>query len=214
MRLDDCQQPRHELGGEVDVTRPLDVAADGVQEPQRPVGGVVLERAGVCRVREHALAQRGRVAQQEPPALVLAPGLEEQALVGGHRVSRPVAEPRVARDDGRPGDDELVGGESEQGARLVHGSRSPHECPRAGACRRDDLGARRRHVGGIARPGQHRVRVARHELGPERARVPEILAVVQPARRLFAVADAGVPLASGLEAGARDAVRALEHVAV
>ena len=47
MRVDDIDQPIRELGREVEIARALDVPADGVQEPERAVGGVVLERARV-----------------------------------------------------------------------------------------------------------------------------------------------------------------------
>ena len=58
MRLDHLDEPGHELGREVDVLRPLDVAADGMQEPERSVGGVVLERA---RVGPHLGLRPGRL---------------------------------------------------------------------------------------------------------------------------------------------------------
>jgi len=87
VRVDDFEQYRREFRGQVEITGALHVAADCLEEPERAVDRVVLERPGVGRIGEHALAHRGRVAGQYPPAFVEAIRLEEQALVRGHRVA-------------------------------------------------------------------------------------------------------------------------------
>ena len=53
--VDDLLERRRELGAEVVVARHGDVTAERVDEPERAVRGVVLERAGVGGVREHPL---------------------------------------------------------------------------------------------------------------------------------------------------------------
>ena len=85
-------------------------------EPERAVRGVVLEGARVRRVREHPLGHGGGRTAEARTALVPPVGGQEQALVGGHQVARPLAEPGVARDGGRAAgalDHELVRGEDE-----------------------------------------------------------------------------------------------------
>ena len=179
------------------------------------VGGVVLERARVGRVGEHPLAERRRRAPQQLAPLVGPAGLEQQPLVRGHRVARPLAEPGVAGDDGRPGDDELVGGERQRGRPSSPAAFARRTISRACARRgRDDVlrrGRRRRR-----RSSPRRARSAYppgSSVGAERAGVPEILAVGEAAGGLLAVADARVPLAGGREPRPGHAVGALEDVA-
>ncbi len=193
------------------------MAVDGVHEPQRAVGGVVLQGAGVGRVGQHALGDRAAGPQQRSAALVVAAGGEEQALVRGHRVARPLAEPRVAGRGGGPaggGDDELVGGEHELRLHVVDRVRRLQQARRPGPRGRDDLHAGRRLVAERRGPGLDRDGLARCELGAEAAGGPHVLAVAEAALRLRAQPDAGVPLAAGRPAGAADAVGALEDRAV
>ncbi len=99
-----------------------DVAVDRVDEPERAVDRVVLERSGVGRVREHALGDGRGGRPQHLASLVVAVRREVEALVRGHQVARPLAEPRIPRDGGRPpagGDRELVGREHELRVDLV-----------------------------------------------------------------------------------------------
>ena len=101
-RRDDAEtisvERRGELGREVVVTGHRHVAAERMDEPERPVGRVVLERPRVGRVREHALGDGGGRAAQHARALVEPPRGEEEPLVRRHHVARPFAEPRVAGD--------------------------------------------------------------------------------------------------------------------
>ena len=74
-----------------------------VDEPERAVDRVVLERAGVGRVREHPLGDRRGRRAQHLAALVVPVRRQVEPLVRGHQVARPLAEPRVAGDRGRAG---------------------------------------------------------------------------------------------------------------
>ena len=84
------------------------MAADRVQEPEGRVSCVVFDSCGIAGVDEHALRERPRRSEQQRSSLGLAPGLEEEAFVRGHRVAGPIAEPRVAGDDRRARHDELI----------------------------------------------------------------------------------------------------------
>ena len=58
---------RRKLGAEVRVAGDGQVATEGVHEPERAVGGVVLERPGVRGVGEHPF-RYGRGGSAETPA--------------------------------------------------------------------------------------------------------------------------------------------------
>ncbi len=77
VRVDDLEQRRCQFRGEIEVAGALDMTADRLQEPERAVDRVVLERPGVGRVREHALAHRRGVAEPQSAPLVGSVGLEE-----------------------------------------------------------------------------------------------------------------------------------------
>ena len=168
-----------ELGAELVVAGDGRLPADGVDEPQRAVDGVVLERAGVGGVREHPLRHRRRGRAQHLAALVVAVGREVEAFVRRHQVARPLAEPRIAGDRCRAGrgrDRELVGGEHELRVDRVGWRRAPqHELARAAPRRSDDLlGLRQRAVERRGR-SRHLVRLACVQLDRERAGSPEVL---------------------------------------
>ena len=113
----DLLERRGELGAEVVVPRHVDVAAERVHEPERPVAGVVLERARVGGVREHALGERRRRTLQRaraPPrrdrSRGTAPRTRSSRRVTTHRTTgtrRPPwgrrARPRTGRRRGRAG---------------------------------------------------------------------------------------------------------------
>ena len=157
------------------VTR--DVPPERVEEPERAVDRVVLERPGVGGVREHPLGDgRGR-APQHLAALVGAAGREEQALVRGHQVARPLAEPRVAGDRGRAGrrSRSRTGRRRARAARRRRRSRPPRATSARPGARRaaHDRGrpaaARRRTA---PRPPSPRARRPASSSARERARRP------------------------------------------
>ena len=130
MVVDDAEQVVGQRRRQVVVAGERNVTVDRVQEPQRAVDGVVLRAAGVGRVRQHPLRERLRRPEQQAASLVDAAGGQQQPLVGGHGVAGPVAEPRVAGDDGGTLDDQLVRGQGELCAGLVLGSRGGDDHPR------------------------------------------------------------------------------------
>ena len=80
VRVDDRVERRVELREQIDIAGRGDMAPH-VDEPQRAVGGVVLEPARVGSVGKHALRHRGRRAQEKIAALLGAPRAEEKSLV-------------------------------------------------------------------------------------------------------------------------------------
>ena len=213
---DDVRQRGSQLAAEVLVTRHLDVAAERVNEPERAVDGVVLERPGVGGVREHPAGERRRRTSQRLATLLGPAGREEQPLVRRHQVARPLAEPRVPGDRSRPVvlDHELVRREHELLVDRARDARPPDEPRRSLARGRDErCGGRERATVGAGRR-RHLVGVARAQLDAEGSRRPEVLAVVQPAGRLLARPHAAIPGAARPPARAGDAVGALELEAV
>ncbi len=107
------------------------VSIDGVEEPERGVGGVVEAFVPVLgeEVRNQPVPDGVGERPQDRAGLDRAAGDERQALEADHRVATPVREPVVARDhrarapgiEARRGvvgarrgrDEELVGGEDE-----------------------------------------------------------------------------------------------------
>ena len=206
--VDDLLEHGRELGAEVVVAGHRDVAVERVDEPERPVDRVVLERAR-CRPCSRACPRRRwrpTCAAPRGPRRARFGG-EVEPLVRGHQVARPLAEPRVAGDRGRPAagrDRELVGGEHELRVDLVG---------RAGAPRAS-AAARFRAAGTIdggrrAAPSNGAAAAVTSCACPGASSTANVPAaqtsstVVQPAGGLLARPDAAVPLAARLPAGAR-----------
>ena len=95
--LDDLLDDRGELVAQVGVAGRRDVAVERVEEPERAVDRVVLERAGVRRVGEHpSETVAADVSSTSRPSSVRFVARVEP-LVGGHQVARPLPEPGIAR---------------------------------------------------------------------------------------------------------------------
>ena len=77
-----------------------DVAADGVEEPERRVGGVI--QALALAVRKHVgdqpVAHVAREGPQDERRFAGAAGSERQPFEADHRVAAPVGEPVIAGD--------------------------------------------------------------------------------------------------------------------
>src|SRR5262249_15771293 len=136
--------------------------------------------------------------------------LEKQPFVRGHCVARPVAEPGIAGDNRRTGDDELICGKQQL---CIDGVRS-RDCEGLGAGSSGSDRALRRRIAEITGPAADDQLIARRQLSLEGARVPEILMIVEPTSRLLPVADARIPLAGRAVARAGDTVRALEDISI
>ena len=208
-----------ELGAEVVVTGDRDVAAERVDEPERAVGGVVLERARVGRVREHPLGEgRGRASQRPAPLLEPAGG-EEQALVRRHQrraTTRRTTDSRRPRS-GRRG--QITNWSAASTSCCVDGPGAPERARRAlrrALARRlhDRCGARKLAV---ERGGRRRDLVSSSPGSSSAPKVPAAQRSSRSFRPRAASSRARTPryqAPPGSPAGAGDPVGALEHEAV
>ena len=180
------------------IARHLEIAVQGVKEPQRRVGGVVeaLLVSFGKQVGDQAVAEVVRERAQDVAAFVDAPGGQREPLQADHRVAAPVGEPVVAGNHGAgfvaggmcarfvfdaPGrrDHKLIRGEHEFRRGMVgqHGVRGQQQAP--AALELSDTGfsgrERRHRFERLGRRHQ-RDRFALREIDPEIARTPRIAA--------------------------------------
>ncbi len=171
----DLIDDRSQLVPEVVVAGHGDVPVDRVDKPERPVDGVVLERAGVRGVREHPLGDGRGGRAQDLAALVPAVRAQVEAFVRRHQVARPLAEPGVAGDRGRPSlgpDRELVRGEHEPGIDRVRRARAAQHLASARPRRGHDLAGGRKLAVERRRRRGHLVRLSGGEVDARSFRPP------------------------------------------
>ena len=99
--VDDVAQLRQQLAQRVAIAGRREIAVDGVEEPQRRVGGVVQP----CRSRPRETcsesgrrARSGRTCAGSSAASLRAPGRKRQPFQADHGVAAPVGEPVIAGD--------------------------------------------------------------------------------------------------------------------
>ena len=120
--VDNIAQCRKEIGQELLIAARLEIGADGLEVPQRRIDRVVLGRFALVgkAVWQHALTCVGAECTQDGRNIARAIWGDCKTGKHNHRVTPPIAEPRVACDDcgaggfpigGSARDDELVGGQ-------------------------------------------------------------------------------------------------------